>query len=246
MGEKGFGAHSCIIAGLEAVRGHLGALFTNDDSIISPWNLVHEPSNRVWVFRPPDKPLLNAPGVPYNGCWAADGTYGVSTCLRASAHFRPRDIAMQVRSGGVPTGTACHLMDTIYIPGGLAADLARILQLHVDAGTQVELAVATSLTAVTPIDQEHTLQSVYLWAGARDTAQQRWHMHWDAFHPLKLSSADTQAFVWGQFEAAAQAGLLCLPPPAPGTAMGPDGKTPRPAGERKKGVWYFGPPEEDG
>ena len=141
---------------------------------------------------------------------------------------------MQTRNGGTPTGATCQLIDTIYVPGSLASDLARIIQLHVRSGTMVEIAIATALSAVAPIGEQHVLQTAYLWQKARPTLEKIWHDSWDAFHPVKLSQPRLQYFIWEQLKRAEKANFLRLPPPLPGTELGSDGKTPRARDEPKR------------
>jgi hypothetical protein len=83
----------------------------------------------VWVFRGVNSGTLHGKGVDF-GCWSPDHRFGSAKAIAAAEEFRPRDIAMQGRNGGKPVGATCGLIDTIYIPGLLAADAARILQVR--------------------------------------------------------------------------------------------------------------------
>lgn len=217
------------------------------------------------MFRRPPELRLRPPGTQF-GCWSEDNRFGEAKAAEASLHYRPRDIARQAHNGGTPTGATCQLIDTIFVPGTLATDLARLLQvhlckfvtchrhvsqatmwsfflqLHVQSGTMVEIAIATSLAAVAPISDQHVLQTAYLWGNARPTPEAIWHTAWDAVHPIKLSQPRLQYLLWDKFQQAATDGLLRLPPPAASTIFGPDGKTPKPSGEQKRSHDYSEPP----
>lgn len=185
------------------------------------------------MFGPPKAPTLFPPGKTY-ASWSAHPRVGVAAAANASRHYLPRDFAMLARSGGTPTGTTCQLVDTFFIPGALAADASRLFVLHTDSETMVEIAIPTALAAMSPISEWHQLQTLYLWNGARPAAIARWHLAWDAFHPLKLSDPLLQYFLWEEWGRAARAQLLWRPPPAPGQAVGPDGASLRPAGKSKE------------
>lgn len=201
--------------------------------LAQPWNLVAEPTDRIWVFGPPKAPKLFPANVTY-GSWSGHPRVGIAAAANASQRYLPRDIAMLARNGGTPTGTTCQLVDTFFVPGFLALDVARLLGLHTVAGTMVEIAIPTALAAVAPMDDWHQLQTLYLWNVARLAVVARWHLAWDAFHPMKLSDPLMQYFIWEEWGRASRAGLLRRPPPLPGSALGPDGATPRPAGVKKQ------------
>ena len=226
---------------VQAARGHLGYLITNDDSVVQPWNLAHEPSGLPWVFGPPKTPVLFPPNVTY-GSWSGDPRFGIAAARQASLAYRPRDIKQQAANGGTPTGTTNQLVDTFYIPGALAADFAFVLQLHVVSGTMVEIAIPTALAAVSSMAAWHNLQSLYLWGGARQSVTARWHFAWDAVHPIKLSALHLQCFLWDQWTEAYGARLLLRPPPSPSSALSANGLSLRLFGEQKHFTEHFGPP----
>ena len=219
---------------MQVAQGHLGYIITNDDSIIQPWNLVHAPADRVWVFEGTGASALSGPG---SMCcsWSSDPRFGDAAAVRASRGYRLRDVLMQSRNGGSPTGTIGYLIDTVYVPGSVAADVSRVLMLHAYSGTMVEIAIPTALAAVAPLVSLYALQTAYLWQSSRGGYTDVWHLSWDAFHPIKLSQAARQNFVWREFQRAYSLGLLHQPPRA---LIGPDGKSLLPPGERKK-VRFF-------